>query len=493
MNYPASTNILEELRPFFYPKSIAIVGVSQDTTKPGSTMLRALKNFGFRGQIYPVGQRITELYGLPVFPSISSIPGEVDFVRMYISAQHVLGVVKECRDKGVPAVEIFTGGFKETGTEEGKKLEAALVNMADKNLRIIGPNCFGVYSPKSGIPHLDYESYPKDSGALGLIAQSGGLSEDVCRVAQDYGFRFSKVVGYGNACDINETDLLRYLEADPATKFVAVYMEGPKKGREFFEILQRLSKNKPVIFWKGGLTPEGARAAASHTASIAGNESIWNAVYQQTLAIRVNSLEELVDTITAFYHLPSLTDNRVSVICSGGGTSVAATDTCSREGLVIPKFSNELRQKIAPLLPPIGTSTGNPVDVGTPFFPPAEILREMLEHIASSGVIGSIVIDKVVISTKLRQLLGYGGQISWEDKPWLEELPVQITKDRGVPVIVILREGGDKPGDLSCESEKRRLRSYYQENGVLVYPTIGRALKALGRVVAYYRRRQAVQ
>jgi len=492
MSYLKNNKILEELRPFFYPESIAVVGVSQDPTKLGSAMLRALRKFGFRGKIYPVGQRITELYGLPVFPSISAIPEKVDLVRIYISAQHVLNVVQECRDKAIPAVEIFTGGFKETGTEEGEKLEGALASMAGKGLRIIGPNSFGVYAPETGIPHLDYASYPQDSGNLGLIAQSGTISEDVCRLAQDYGFRFSKVVGYGNACDINETDLLKYLEADPLTNLIAVYMEGPKKGREFFEILQRLSRKKPVIIWKGGLTPEGARAAASHTASIAGNENIWNAVYQQTLAVRVDSLEELVDTITAFYHLAPIVDNRISVVCSGGGTSVAATDTCSREGLVIPKFGNELRQKIATLLPPIGTSIGNPIDVGTPYFPPAEILHEMLGYVASSGVVGSIVIDKVVVSAKLRKLLGYGEQMNWEDTQWLEEIPVQVAKDHGVSVVMILREGGDKTGDLSYETEKRRLRKYYQDNGVLVYPTIGRALRALGRVISYYRRKQAL-
>ncbi len=484
----ANSKILEELRPFFYPEAIAVVGVSQDTAKFGNVMVHALQAFGFHGPIYPVGQNITELYGLPVFPSIVSIPGEVDLVRIYITAQHVLNAVQECRDKGIPAVEIFTGGFGETGTEEGRKLEAALASMSGKDLRIMGPNCFGVYNPASGIPHLGYTNYSRESGALGLITQSGMLADDICRLAQDYGFRFSKVASYGNACDINETDLLRYLEADNATKLIAIYMEGTKKGQEFFEILRRVTKEKPVILWKGGLTPEGARAAASHTASIAGSEYIWNAIYQQSLAIRVDSLEELLDTVTAFYNLPPLLNARVSVVCSGGGTSVAATDTCYRERLTIPRFSNELQQRLVPLLPPIGTSAGNPVDVGTPFFPPAEIFRDILENIASSGVVGSIVIDKIAISAKMRQLLGHTEMMGWKDKPWLEQIPVQIFKKWGVPIIVVLSEGGDRPGDFSLETERRRLRRYYQENGVLVYPSIGRALKSLGRVVAYYQR-----
>ncbi len=484
--------ILDELRPFFYPRAVAIAGVSQDTTKVGSNMLRSMQRFGFGGAIYPVGQRITELYGLPVFPSISAVPSQIDLVRICVPAQYVLNVVQECKAKGVPAVEIISGGFKETGTDEGRKLESTLASIAGNGLRIIGPNCFGVYCPEGGITHFPGQAYPREAGFVGVISQSGGISEDICFAGRDYGFRFSKVVSYGNACDVNETDLLRYFEADDQTKFVAMYIEGVRNGREFFQILQRITQIKPVILWKGGLTPEGARAAASHTASLAGSESIWNAIFRQSLAIPVDTLQDLLDTVTAFYQLPPLADSRVAIVCGTGGTSIAATDICYREGLTMPHFSSELRQRLESMLPPIGPSAKNPVDTGTPFSPPAKIFREILEIIATSGIIGSIIIDKIAMSANMRQLLGYAEQMSWEEEPWFEEIPVQVRKNYGVPVVVVLREGGDQPDSFACEAERRRLRNYYQQNGVPVFPTITRALKSLGRVVRYYLHQQAI-
>lgn len=482
-----TTNVLKKLRPFFYPESIAIVGVSADPSKPGNCLLRANQKFGYKGKIYPVGQRLSEINGLPVFQSISSIPDRIDMVRICVPAAVVPGVVKECRDKGVPAVEIITSGFKEASTDAGKQLEASIAAMAGPEMSIIGPNCFGVYCPDGGITQIPGLSYPRQSGAVGFISQSGSISEDICRSLGDYGFRMSKVISYGNASDIDETDLLQYMETDPATRIVGIYIEGAKRGREFFEVLKRITTSKPVIIWKGGQSQEGARAASSHTASIAGDERAWDALFRQTSAIKVSGLEEMLDTIDAFYTLKPLTDNRISVICSGGGNCVSSTDISFSNGLSIPRFKDEIKQKIASVLPPVGTSAANPVDVGPPFFPPAEQLLTIMEAIASSNEYGSIIIDKLVISAKMREILDYKDQMGWIDQPWLEEVPVKIARKYNIALIIVLRHSSEESIWADAEAERHRLSRYYHQNGIPVYPTAERALKSLGKVVPYYR------
>jgi acyl-CoA synthetase (NDP forming) len=490
MSSKSNSGILAELKPFFYPRSIAVVGVSQNLAGVGTSMVRALQRFGFRGAIYPINPRLTELLGLTVYPSVSDIPGEVDFARVYVPTAAALGVIKECRQKGITAVEVFTGGFSEIGTDEGRQLEAELASLAGNGMRVIGPNCFGVYSPGGGVTQIPGENYQRESGSMAFLSQSGGLSEDVFRYAIDYGLKFSQGISYGNACDVNEIDLLRYFEADQNTSVITAYLEGVKSGIEFLGLVRRLVLKKPLVIWKGGLSPSGARAAASHTGSLAGSDKVWSALFQQTGAVQVYSLEELLDTASAFYHLPPQTDSRVAVVCGGGGVGVAFSDSCYREGLTMAELSQEVQDKIATFLAPLGTNAHNPIDVGPPF-PPGEALEGIMENLAATGQVGSIVLDKVTPSIEMRKVMGYTEQIAWKEKPWLSEIPVRMAKKYGIPVIVVLRGGGDKLGNLSCETERKRLRDYYFENGVGVYPNMERALKSLGRMIRYYQRRQA--
>jgi acyl-CoA synthetase (NDP forming) len=313
------------------------------------------------------------------------------------------------------------------------------------------------------------------------------MTEDFCGLAQDYGFYVSQAVSYGNACDINEVDLSEYFLADERTAIVAAYMEGVTSGRAFFDVTQRLATAKPTILLKGGLTPGGARAAASHTGSLAGSDTAWKAFFTQTGAIQVLSMEEMLDTIAAFSHLPHTTDDRVAVVCGGGGAGVAASDACFRAGLTMATFDGNALERLTSLLPPTGASAHNPVDCDNPF-PKATMLREILDTLAASGSAGSVIIDKIAMSVKMRQLLGYDAQVGWVDEPWLEEIPIRIRATYDIPVVVVQREGGEPLEKLQCESERRRLRKYYQENGVAVYPTVQRALNALGKVVAYEKR-----
>lgn len=488
MNKIKSPNsILSEMECFFHPRSLAIVGVSSDPSKFGNILLRAIRDFGYEGQIYPINPKLKQAEGYTAYPSILSIPGKVDAAYICTGATTVISAVKECKEKGIPAITILSAGFKETGTEEGRKLEEEVKILAGDGLHIIGPNCFGVHCPAGGITQISGENNPRESGPLGIISQSGGLSEEICRAAKDNCMNVSMVTSYGNACDITEAELLRYLEADENTKIIGAYIEGTRKGREFFSILQRLVPKKPVIIFKGGLTPSGARMVSSHTASLGGSEQIWNAIFKQTGATRVDTFEELMDTASAFYHLPTQTDNRIALICGGGGVSVAATDACYYAGLQMASLSDDLRNKIAKLLPPVGSSANNPVDVAVPF-PPAEVVKGIAELLASSGEVGSIILDKVTLSSRLRKLFGYSSQIIGKEKAWLKDIPVIIAKKYRLPVIVVLREGGSALGKADVEAENHRLSAYYRQNGVAVYPNVQRALKSLGKVIAYNNR-----
>lgn len=481
------TGIYDQLQPIFAPRSAAVVGVSQDLWKPGSSMLRALVKFGFGGPLFPVSSRGGEVMGLKAYPSVDSLPEAVDVAFLFVPTEALIDVVRQCKEKGVKGIVAFTGGFSETGTAEGRALEAELKKLFDGSFRMIGPNCLGVYCPAGGVTQHPGEGYSRTSGEVAFVAQSGSLSEDFSRAAPNFGFHCSKVASYGNACDVNEADLLEYMGADPATQVIGMYIEGPRDGRRMVRALREVAANKPVVVWKGGLTPLGAAAASSHTGSLAGSLDIWAALLRQVGAVQVASFEELLDTLAAFHFLPGLNDGRIGYVGAGGGNTVVAGDASYRTGLPLPRFSPETRAKIGAFLPPVGASASNPIDVLHPL-PSAQELKGLLEVIAGSGEVGTIMVDRIVLSKRLRQLMNYDAQSPVEDAAWLEEIPIEIRRSTGMRVVVVLREYLDPHNDPAVEVERLRLRCLYQSNGIPVFPTSERAFCALGHVVAYYRK-----
>jgi acyl-CoA synthetase (NDP forming) len=453
-------------------------------------MLRSLLRFGFSGPLYPVSARGGELLGLKVYPSVESLPEAVDVAFLFVPTNGMIDVVRQCRRKGVRGIVAFTGGFSETGTVEGRALEDELKKEFDGTFRMIGPNCLGVYSPGGGVTQHPGEAYSRKIGDVAFVAQSGGLSEDFARAAPNFGFYCSKVVSYGNACDVNEADLLEYMGVDPATNVVGMYIEGPRDGRRFARVLREVAARKPVVVWKGGLTPLGAAAAGSHTGSLAGSAEVWSALLQQVGAVQVGSFEELLDTLAAFHFLPGLSDARVGYVGAGGGNAVIAGDASYRAGLPLPRFTPETQAKIAAFLPPVGSNPSNPIDVLAPM-PSAGELKGVLEAIAASGEVGTIMVDRIVLSKELRRLMHYDAQASTEDEPWLSDVPIDIHRSTGVPVVVVLRDYLDPNGNAAVDVERLRLRDLYQSHGIAVYPTAERAFRALGHVIAHNRRGSA--
>jgi len=483
-----SNNRLEEFAPMFYPKSHAVIGASANVRKFGGRFLATLLAFGYGGKLYAVNPQEKEILGLETYARVGDIPEPVDFASIAVPARAVPEIVEECLAKGIKAVQILSAGFTEAG-EEGRRLEEKVARTAAKGVRIIGPNCFGIYCPAGGLTILPGERLPKESGPVAFISQSGGYAVRVPRRADGWGIRFSKVISYGNACDVNECDLLEYLYQDPETKIITGYVEGVKDGPRFFKLLKEVSQTKPVILWKGGFTPGGARAVQSHTASLSGEETVWDAVFRQSGAIWVKSLEELLDTTLAFIHLAPQRGRRLCVVGGGGGIGVAAADACEGVGLSVPLFSAELQKKLAAIVPAAGASVRNPVDVGGPFPPPA-MLRAVLETVLTETDVDAIVVDELELAMASRRAEEEAprGDMAKE----MAQVPVDIKGKFAKPVIMVMPVEAIGTDTLEAEGARRNICDYFLGLGIPVYLTLERAAKALSNLIGYYEHRDAI-
>lgn len=357
-------SVYEHLRPIFYPRSVAIVGVSQSNSSHLSQVFfKALIGFDFKGQLYLVNPRGGEIEGRKVYPSLADIPGDVEYVISLVAAREAPNLLKNCIRKGVKAVHFFTAGFAETGGQEGIKLEAEIAVLARQNgIRVAGPNCMGVYCPES---RLSFNSmFPKESGKVGLITQSGSYAMKLITHAAWRGVRFSKAISFGNACDLNETDFLEYLAEDPQTSIITMYLEGVKDGRRFLRALKKAASEKIVILLKGGVTAGGAEATMGHTGSLAGSEQTWDALCKQYGVIRVNTIEEITDVLVTLLFFPLPKGRNTILLGGGGGTSVMITDQFEKNGLRVPPLPQDIKDLICSFTPVAGNILRNPIDYG---------------------------------------------------------------------------------------------------------------------------------
>ena len=461
-----------------------MIGASSNPQKFGGIFLRSLLTFGYLGKVYPVNPRESQINGLKTYSRVGDITEAVDFATITIPAEGVPDAVDECLAKGIRAVQIITSGFREVG-EEGQKLEEQLVKIASKGIRIVGPNCFGVYSPAGGLTMLPGEDFPKESGSVAFISQSGDCSFRFTHSAKGRRICLSKVISYGNACDVNECDLLEYLYQDPETKVIAGYIEGVRDGPRFFRLLKEVCKTKPVIIWKGGLTTGGARAVSSHTGSLGGEESVWNALFRQSGAIRVDGINEITDSVLAFLHLGQHRGRRVAVVGGAGGIGVAAADGCERAGISVPVFPRELQKKLASIIPSVYSGLRNPVDMGNPS-PPAGMLKAVLETVYAEGDVDTVIVDGFAVYTTSRN------RRRGRNPEELAKVPVDIKKKFGKPIVVVLPLEANEADDVDDISSWRDACNYYLSEGIPVYPTLERAAKSLANLVGYYERRDAI-
>ncbi len=365
----------------FHPDSVAVVGASTQEG-PGS-FVSAIKEMGFDGALYPVNPKAEEIAGLKCYARLLDIPGDIDHVISSVPLRFVEQLVEDCGAKHVKVLHFFTAGFSETGDEEASALEARLLARAKEfGIRVIGPNCMGLYVPASGLAFMP--GMPTEPGNVALLSQSGANAGEFCRTGAARGLRYSKVVSYGNGSDVREAELLEYIAEDPDTDVVACYIEGLRDGAHFMRALRKAAAAKPVVILKGGRTEAGTRAVNSHTGSLAGSLQIFDAAVRQAGAIRVDRMDELVDSVVAFRHLHghglrALRGPRAGIVGGGGGYSVLASDEIGAAGLEMPPLPDNIQQKLHDFTPTAGTSVRNPVDTSVGWGP--EGLKPMLDTI----------------------------------------------------------------------------------------------------------------
>ncbi|MHA1380607.1 MAG: CoA-binding protein [Candidatus Helarchaeota archaeon] len=474
-------DIKEVLKPFFYPENIAIIGASTKTFKFGNWQLKSLIDFGFneKGNIYPVNPHGIDIYGLKSYKKISDVPDHIDLVYITVPFNKVLDSFKECVDLKIKAVIILTAGFKETGVLKAIEAENELSRLTkETGTRIIGPNCFGVYSPEGGLTLLPGQEFSKESGEVAFLSQSGGVAVEMVRLANSWGIRFSKVISYGNACDISATNLIDYLASDPKTKIIAGYFEGMKNGKDFLKVIKNLKK--PLIMWKGGLTEAGSRASFSHTGFLVSKPEIWEGMFKQhPNLIKTDSFEELFDTMLAIQKLPPPSGRNLGIIGGGGAIGVALSDMANRLDLNVPKLLPAIKAEIQKFLILDGSNAANPVDLGNPVYKFSTAFKNILFTFGKDKSIDIIINDQITTHIENGDLRAV--------QRTLKKFKADF---KNKPLIVTLRQISKRLTELDQEEKNRKARDYYLAQKIPVYESFSRAVRAISNYVQYYERIQ---
>jgi acyl-CoA synthetase (NDP forming) len=353
-----SINILE---PLFNARSVAFIGASKDQAKWGFLTIKHIIDGGFRGKIYPVNPRESEILGLKVHSAIADLPEIPDLAVIIVPPPVVPAVIKDCASKGIKAGIIITAGFAELGGE-GVRLQNEIVEAARKGeMILVGPNCNGVMSPWNS-QYVQFPSFFVPPGPIAIIAQSGNVMDSLARQVLIHGFGCSACIASGNEAVLHCEDYLEYLAEDPQTKVILSYIEGFKDGERFLAVARAVSKKKPIIMLKAGKTQAGARAAASHTAALAGSDAVFDAVCKQSGVIRARSLDEMLNIGLAFLRQPLPQGRGLGIVTAGGGWGVLAADACAELGFNVVQLPEETIDELDKILP-AWWNRGNPVDL----------------------------------------------------------------------------------------------------------------------------------
>jgi acetyltransferase len=367
----------DRLDRIFHPASAAIVGVSERMDNPGTLFLRAFKDMGYAGNLYPINPRHEEILGLRCYPDIGSVPGGLDLVILAVPPAAVPELVRGCTASGVGGCIINSAGFSETGRPEGMRLETEIMeSLRGSGMRLVGPNCLGIFSARGKIA-LFAGMFPTDGGRAGMISQSGSLSSITYVTGLERGVMFDKIISSGNELDLNCADYLAYLAGDPQTDMILAYLEEVRDARRFLDTAIALKGEKPLIVLKSGLTSSGGKAAASHTAALGGSAEVFEGAARQAGIIPVRDLSQMLDCATALYHLPPCLGRRVAIVSAPGGLAVNCADAVEWYGLELASLSADTRAALAGFLPAEGTSFSNPVDLGFGAVIPGNYLKTL--------------------------------------------------------------------------------------------------------------------
>lgn len=449
------------LEPFFNPASIAVIGASRDSGKPGRAILKNLVGH-YKGRLYPVNPKSAEIDGLKCYKSVLDIPGTIELAVISIPAPFVPQAVEECGKKRVKCAIVISGGFSELGNHE---LEKQVVDAARRcGIRIIGPNCLGVLDVYSKVNSMFLPNFrvatPKP-GPVAFVSQSGAVCATGLDMAAADGIGISKMVSYGNKVDVDEVEMLDYLGNDKNTRVIMLYVESIKRGREFIEVATRVSRKKPIVAFKAGKSSAGAHAVASHTGSLAGDAKIYEVAFKKAGIVEAESMEEMLDFAKAFATQPPAKGNRVMVVTSGGGFGVMATDAIEHGGMRMaalrPEAIADLKSKV-----PAHVVISNPIDITGD----ADTERYRL---AMEAVLDDPNVDAIALL-----LFFQLPRITDDIIPLVEDL---LAKSHGKPIIGV--SAGSKFSAVHYQ--------LVEELGLPVYPTPERAVKVIGALVKYGR------
>ena len=356
---PSQQEILASMVRIMNPKAVAVIGASVEDGKIGNSVMKNLINGGYAGEIYPINPKASEVMGHACFKSVKDIPGEVDIAVFAIPAKFVTGALEEVGQKGIAGAVMIPSGFAEVGEHE---LQRQMVEVARKyNVRVMGPNIYGFYYTPANLCATFCTPYDV-KGHAALSSQSGGVGMAIIGFSRSAKMGVSAIVGLGNKSDIDEDDLLTYFEQDENTQVIAMHVEDLKDGRAFAEVAQRVSKKKPIIVLKAGRTALGARAAASHTGALAGNDAVYEDVLRQAGVIRARTLNDMLQFARGLPVLPTPKGENIVIITGAGGSGVLLSDACIDNDLQLMAMPQDLDAAFRKFIPPFGAA-GNPVDI----------------------------------------------------------------------------------------------------------------------------------
>lgn len=417
---------IEGIKRFFEPNGVALIGAT-DKIGFGYGQTKTLIMQGLGKRLFLVNPSRSTVFGIPTCQRVSDIPGPVDLAVVIVPARAVPPVLKECASKGIKAAIVQSAGFAEIGPE-GRDLQEELTRICRQTgMRIIGPNCVGVANTANGFTTTEATEEAMRPGHVGIIAQSGVFGNILMDWGPDEGVSFSKVATLGNRCDVDESELLLYLGGDEQTRVIAMYLESVADGRRFVEALREVSPKKPVIVLKSGRTPEGKMATASHTASLSGDDQVYDGIFNQLGVIRARDIQELFELAKAFAHQPIPVGSGVAIVTTSGSLGAMAVDSCSELGLEMAPLSARTIEVLKDGAPQ-WMNVKNPLDVGPSglFF---KGLKALLEEPRVDGVIAIFVIPWLIV--KEVESLGAGAQGFLEGftqcRNWMGRKPVFFT------------------------------------------------------------------
>ncbi|UCD93185.1 MAG: CoA-binding protein [Methanobacteriota archaeon] len=448
---------------FFNPKSVAVIGASTKPGKIGYEIVKSLLNSEFEGNVYPVHKRGEEIAGKTSYTSISELPSDVDLAVIALPSKLIPGMIGECAKVGVKGIVIVSGGFKELN-EEGAAYEKEAVESARKNgIRIIGPNCVGVFNGKSRFDTFFQPNYamsrPKE-GNISILAQSATFGLTLLEWLSEEGLGVSKFVSWGNRSDVDEVDTLDYLQKDTETKVIGIHMEGVPRAREFMSVAEKVSPKKPIVALKSGSTERGAKAAVSHTGSMAGSMEVFKGAMKQCGVVVAEDLEQMFDLTKILSLQPEIEGRRIAMVTNGAGPCVAAVDALQDTKLELARLAEDTIDELRYRLPPF-CIIDNPLDITGSA--DAEMYELSLKELAKDENV-DILMPFYVFQD---------GPIAATVDDMVESLKELAT---GEKPIVSVAAGG-------AFTKKQQLR--FQEIGIPVIPTADRMISALARIDWY--------